>query len=129
MSRRKIYRIDASELKVWRQLSDELYQHPIFKECDFETVEIVALKRNPEPHIVDVDRPVRYLERFIINNGNSSVGKQKLCSILKISRPTLNKWIDDEFISKGKTKEPWAGHQSFDLKIVLEELKKQQDKK
>jgi hypothetical protein len=124
MSRRKIYRIDAAELKVWRQLSEELFHHPVFRECDFETVQIVALKRNPEPRIVDVDKPLKYLERFIINNGNRSVGKQKLCEILKISRPTLNKWIADEFISRGQTKEPWAGHQSFDLKKVLEELKK-----
>jgi len=36
------------------------------------------------------------------------VGKQRLCEIMKISRPTLNKWIDDEFVSTRQQKEPWS---------------------
>ena len=45
-----------------------------------------------------------------------------MCKIIDISRPSLNKWIDDELISKGKMKEVYAGNQSFDLKTVLEGL-------
>jgi hypothetical protein len=127
MPRRKIIKIKASELHVWRELAEELYQHPLFQEADFDTVEIVALKRNPDPQIKDIESPIMRLERFVRNNGNRTVGKQKLCAIMKISRPTLNKWIDDEFISKGTTKEPWAGHQKFDLGTVIKELKKQKN--
>jgi len=39
---------------------------------------------------------------------------------MKISRPTLNKWIDDELQKDA----PWS-RQQFDLKTVLSELKKQ----
>ena len=129
MPRRKILRINADELSIFRELSDELYQHPVFHECDFTTIEIVAKKRSPDPKISDIEKYIRRLEQFIRNNGNRNVGKQDLCKIIKISRPTLNKWLDDEFISKGKTKEVYAGNQSFDLKKVLDELKIQLDRK
>jgi hypothetical protein len=129
MPRRKILRINADELSIFGELAKELHEHPIFSECDFTTIEIVAKKRNPDPIIADVEKHIRKLERFINNNGNQSVGKQKLCKIIGVSRPSLNKWIDDELISKGKTKEVYAGNQSFDLKKVLEELKIQLDRK
>ena len=80
----------------------------------------------PDPVIKDVEKPITRLERFIINNGNQAVGKQKLCEIMKISRPTLNKWIEDEFISKGNKKEPWS-LQQFDLQKVVSELKNQRN--
>ena len=129
MPRRKILRINADELPIFRELVEVLHEHPIFHECDFTTIEIVAKKRNPEPKIADVEKHIRKLERFIQNNGNRNVGKQELCKIIGVSRPSLNKWIDDELISKGKTKEVYAGNQSFDLKTVLEEFKIQSDRK
>ena len=104
MPRRKTLRINADELTIFRELTKELYEHPIFSECDFTTIEIVAKKRNPDPIITDVEKHVRKLERFINNNGNRNVGKQELCKIIGVSRPSSNKWIDDELISKGKRK-------------------------
>jgi len=126
MPRRKIIRINAAELNVWKGLWEELNNHPLFQEADFDRIEIVSLKRNPDPRIIDAETPIIRLERFIRNNGNRKVGKQKLCEIMKISRPTLNKWIDDEFISKGQQKEPWS-RQQFNLETVASELKKQQN--
>ena len=129
MPRRKILRINADELPIFRELSEILYEHPVFRDCDFTTIEIVAKKRNPDPQIADVEKHIRKLERFICNNGNRNAGKKELCKIIGISRPSLNKWIDDELISKGKMKGVYAGNQSFDLKTVLEELKIQLDRK
>ena len=126
MPRPKIIRINAATLKIWRELSDELFEHPLFKNCNFDCVEIVSKERMPDPVIKDVEMPIIRLERFVINNGNQSVGKNRLCEIMKISRPTLNKWIEDEFISKGEQKEPWSWQQ-FDLKKVTAELKKQRN--
>jgi hypothetical protein len=63
------------------------------------------------------------LERFITNNGNRMVGKQKLSEIMKITRPTLNKWLNDGFISEGYRENSWS-LQQFDLKKVASELKK-----
>jgi hypothetical protein len=85
MPRRKIIKINAAELNIWRELAKELLQHPLFQEADFDTVEI--LKRNPDPQIKDIESPIMRLERFVRNNGNRTVGKQKLCAIMKISRP------------------------------------------
>ena len=126
MPRPKIIRINAAELEIWQDLADELSEHPLFKNCDFDCIEIVSKERMPDPVIKDVEKPITRLERFIINNGNQAVGKQKLCEIMKISRPTLNKWIDDEFISKGNKKEPWS-LQQFDLQKVVSELKNQKN--
>jgi hypothetical protein len=126
MPRPKIIRINAAELNIWRELANELSGNPLFKECDFDNVEIVSKERTPDPVIKDIEKPIIRLERFIRNNGNRSVGKKNLCEIMKISRPTLNKWIDDEFISKGNKKESWS-LQQFDLKKVVSELKKQRN--
>jgi len=126
MPRPKIIRIHAAELKVWDDLVDELSEHPLFKDCNFDYIYIVSKERMPNPVIKDVEKPITRLERFIINNGNQTVGKKRLCEIMKISRPTLNKWIEDEFISKGKKEESWS-LQQFDLKKVVSELKKQRN--
>ena len=126
MPRPKTIRINVAELNIWRELADELSNHPLFKECNFDCIEIVSKERMPDPVIKDIDKPITRLERFIQNNGNRSVGKKKLCEIMKISRPTLNKWIEDEFISKGDKEESWS-LQQFDLEKALSELKKQKN--
>ena len=124
MSRRKIIRIHAAELNCWKEIWEELGDHPLFQGADFDNIYIVSKERSPDPQIMNVGAHIKRLERFIQNNGNQTAGKQRLCQIMKISRPTLNKWIDDELISKGQKDEPWS-RQQFDLKTVLSELKKQ----
>ena len=126
MPRPRLIRINAAELNVWKELTNELSEHPLFKDCDFAHVEIVSKERTPNPVIKDIEKPIIRLERFIQNNGNRSVGKKNLCEIMKISRPTLNKWIVDELISIGNKKESWS-LQQFDLEKVVSELKKQKN--
>jgi len=126
MPRRKFIRIHAAELKCWDKLWEELSNHPLFQDADFDNIHIVSKQRSPDPHIIDVETPIKRLERFIQNNGNQMAGKQRLCKILKISRPTLNKWIDDELIAKGQKNKPWS-RQQFDLQTVVSELKKQKN--
>jgi hypothetical protein len=70
MSRPKIIRIHAAELKIWRELADELSEHPLFKEVDFDCIHIVSKEKTPDPIIKDVEKPIIRLERFIQNNGN-----------------------------------------------------------
>ena len=126
MPRPKTIRIHATTLKAWQNLLNELREHPQFKNCDFSSIYIVSKERMPEPVIKDVEKPITRIERFIINNGNQEVSKKKLCEIMKISRPTLNKWIDDGFIFEGNKKEPWS-LQKFDLKKVAFELREQKN--
>ena len=98
MPRRIIIRINVAELNVWKELWEELRNHSLFQEADFDPIEIVSKQRSLDARIIDVEMPIVRLARFIRNNGDRMVGKQKLCGIMKISRPTLNKWIEDEFI-------------------------------
>ena len=88
MPRPRLIRINAAELNVWKKLANELSEHPLFKDCDFDHVEIVSKERTPDPVIKDIEKPIIRLERFIRNNGKRSVGKKNLCEIMKISRPT-----------------------------------------
>jgi len=39
MSRQKIIRIHAAELKCWEELSD----HPLFQDANFDKIEIVSM--------------------------------------------------------------------------------------
>jgi len=64
MPRRKIIRIHAAELNVWGDLCEELGNHPLFQDADFDRIEIVSLKRNPDLRIIDVETPIIHLERF-----------------------------------------------------------------
>ena len=39
MPRRKIIRINAAELNIWDDLSEELGNHPLFQDADFDKIE------------------------------------------------------------------------------------------
>jgi hypothetical protein len=121
MPRRKLITIDASNLDICEDLLNELRDRELFKDCDFDTVMICALQKKPAPTIKDVEKPISRLERYILNNGNRTVGKQELCRIMKISRPTLNKWLNAGFISEGFSKK-CSSIQTFDLQKVASEL-------
>ena len=78
MPRPKTIRINAAELNIWKELANELSEHPLFKDCDFDHVEIVSKESTPDPVINYIEKPIIRLERFIRNNGNRSVGKKNL---------------------------------------------------
>ena len=50
MSRPKTIRINAATLKIWRDLSDELFDHPLFQKCNFDCVEIVSKEKYRNPY-------------------------------------------------------------------------------
>jgi Mg2+ and Co2+ transporter CorA len=123
MPRRKLITIYASNLDICEELINKLRDRELFKDCDFDTVMICAMQKELAPTIKDVEKPIIRLERFILNNGNRNVGKQELCRIIKISRPTLNKWLNAGFISEGFSKK-CSSIQTFDLQKVAFELEK-----
>ena len=50
MSQRKQLKISAKDLKVYETLVTELQKNPVFSDCDFSTLEIIALsKKNSAP--------------------------------------------------------------------------------
>lgn len=75
MSRRKIIRIHATELKCWDAIWEELGDHLLFQNADFDHIYVVSKERSPDPQIMDVGAHIKRLERFIQNNGNQTETK------------------------------------------------------
>jgi hypothetical protein len=69
------------------------------------TIEI-SIKKKITPRIQNIDLAIANLKRYIainkeqiqIINGEMIVTKKDMARMLKISRPTLDKWIREEFI-------------------------------
>ena len=58
MPRRKVIRIHAAELKCWDKVFNELRNHPLFQDADFDDIHIVSKQRSPDPRIMDVEKPI-----------------------------------------------------------------------
>jgi predicted site-specific integrase-resolvase len=61
-------------------------------------------------------------------NGEAMVSKKDIARMLKISRPTLNKWIKDGFITPVKSK-IINNLEIFPPDIILEQLLNQKNRK
>ena len=106
MPRRKQYKISARQTAIYDLIVAELQQNPELADYDMGTIEI-SLKKKITPRIQDIDSAIANLKRYItINrelietvNGEMIVTKKDIARMLKISRPTLDKWIREEFIT------------------------------
>lgn len=106
MPRRKQYKISARQTAIYDVIVAELQQNPELADYDMGTIEI-SIKKKITPRIQDIDSAIANLKRYIaINrehiqtvNGEMIVTKKDIARMLKISRPTLDKWIREEFIS------------------------------
>jgi len=126
MPRRKQLKISAKDLKVYYSLVTELQKNPIFSDCDFSTLEIIALSKKAPPRIIEenLDKAIRNLERQIAFNGtNKIINKKGLSKAMGISRPTLDKWYEYGFIYTETATKFWGGFEPFELGIVLKQLK------
>ena len=126
MPRRKQLKIFATNLKLYDTLVAELRKNPLFCDCDFGTLEIIALSKKAPPRIIEenLDKAIRNLERQIAFNGNDKIlNKKGLCKAIGISRPTLDKWCEYGFISTETDTKFWGGSEPFELGIVLKQLK------
>ncbi len=125
MPRRKQLKISAKDLKVYEMLVMELHKNSVFSDCDFGTLEIIALSKKAPPRIIEenLDKAIRNLERQIAINGKDKIlNKKGLCKALGISRPTLDKWCEYGFISTEPTTKFWGGYEPFEPDIVLKQL-------
>ncbi len=106
MPRRKQYKISARKMEVYDAIVVELQKNPELAEYDMETIEI-SVKKKITPRIQNIDKAITNLERYIVVNkefiqiidGEAIVSKKDIAKMLKISRPTLDKWIRDGFIT------------------------------
>jgi len=125
MPRRKQLKISAIDLNVYDSLVMELQKNPVFSDCDFSTLEIIALSKKTPPRIIEenLDKAIRNLERQIAFNGTDKIlNKKGLSKAMGISRPTLDKWFEYGFISTELTTKFWGGFEPFELGIVLKQL-------
>jgi len=132
MPRRKQLKISGKNLKVYDSLVTELQKNPIFSDCDFSTLEIIALSKKAPPRIIgeNLNKVIRNLERQIAINGKDKLlNKKGLCKAMGISRPTLDKWCDYGFISIESTTKFWGIYEPFETRMVLKQLIELKNKK
>lgn len=99
MARRAQIVIDAKDLDVYDQLINEIKAKGYDVDENTATIEIHALSRY-EPTIgKDLSELENRLNNYVDINGNRRVTKTELCKIARISRPTLNRWIEMGVIS------------------------------
>lgn len=106
MPRRKQYKISARQTAIYDVIVAELQQNPELADYDMGTIEI-SIKKKITPRIQNIDLAIANLIRYIaINrehiqtiNGEMIVSKKEIARMLKISRPTLDKWIREEFVT------------------------------
>ena len=125
MPRRKQLKILAAELKIHDSLIAELQKTSQFMNCDFSTIEIVALSKKAPPRITQekLDKAIRNLERQIAFNGkNKLLNKKGLCKAMGISRPTLDNWCEAGFISSETASNRRGDYEPFEPGIVLRQL-------
>lgn len=99
MARRAQIIIDAKNLDTYRALIDEIKTKGYPIDENTTTVRIHALAEYEEKICKDLGKIEERLKNYIAINGNKRVAKNELCKILRISRPTLNRWIEKGFIS------------------------------
>ena len=134
MPRRRQITIPVEKLTVYEELINELSENPIWEDYDLDTVKLTILKKKALPHIKDVEKAIENLKWYAvvysscieIYDGQQIVIKKDLARILKVSRPTLDKWIKDGFIRPLKID---STLEVFPLDAVLEQLEKQRKKK
>ena len=105
MPRRKQYKISARQTAIYDVIVAELQQNPELADYDMETIQI-SVKKKITPRIQNIDLAIANLKRYIaVNkehiqtiNGEMIVSKKEIVRMLKISRPTLDKWIREKFI-------------------------------
>ncbi len=135
MPRRKQYKIPARKMEVYDAIVAELLLNPELTDYDLETIEI-SVKKKITPRIRDIDKAIDNLKRYIsvnkefiqIVNGEAIVSKKDIAKMLKISRPTLDKWIRDGFITPVQSN-VLSNTEVFPPDLILEQLQNQKNKK
>ena len=135
MPRRKQYKISASQTAICDVIVAELQQNPELTDYDMDTIEI-SVKKKFTPRIQNIDLAIANLKRYLAINGEQIqtisgemiVAKKDIARMLKITRPTLDKWIRDGFIT------PVQSSVLPDIKIfppdqILEQLQNKKNKK
>ena len=135
MPRRKQYKISARQTVIYDVIVAELQKNPELADYDMGTIEL-SIKKKITPRIQNIDLAIANLKRYIaINkehiqtiNGEMIVSKKEIARMLKISRPTLDKWIMEEFVSPVQSS-VLKGTIIFPPDQILKQLQNKKNKK
>lgn len=105
MPRRKVLTIYVSQLERCAEVFIALKDDPVFEGYDLSTLTI-SVKAKITPVIKNAERAASNLEHYLAANPNCCevfgdiryVSKQKLAKMMRVSRSTLDKWLDDGLI-------------------------------
>ena len=135
MPRRKQYKILARQTAIHDTIVSELQKNPELADYDMETIEI-SVKKKITPRIRNIDKAIDNLKRYIavnkefiqIVNGEAIVSKKDIAKMLKISRPTLDKWIREGFVIPVQSN-VLPNTEIFPPELILKQLQNQKNKK
>lgn len=135
MPPRKEIKIPALGLKCFDAIQSELSGHAELADYDFSTLTLTVKKKKNPPYIRDIDTPIANLERYARNNAHlieyyedeQLILKKDLARMMKISRPTLDKWIEAGFIKRGSSK--YLNMELYQIDSVIQQLRNQKNKK
>lgn len=135
MPRRKQYKISARQTAIYEAIVSELQKNPELADYDMETIEI-SVKKKIVPRIRNIDKAIDNLKRYIvvnnefihIVNGEAIVSKKDIAKMMKISRPTLDKWIRDGFITPVQST-VLPNTEVFPPDLILKQIQNQKNKK
>lgn len=131
MPRRKKMTIKAKDTAIFGQLIVELSKNPeLAADYDMDSIEITITKKY-QPYILDVDKAISNLQHYYAANkqfiehfnGKPIISKYLLAKMMKVSRPTVDQWLEKGFISQYVM--PSIKVTSFDIDEVIEQLRKQ----
>ena len=131
MPRRKQIKIQAKDTSIYEQIVSELSKNPeLAEDYDMDSIEI-TIKKKHQPYIQDVDRAILNLQRYYAANkqyietfeGWQIISKKDLAKMMKVSRPTLDKWLENGFVKPSQI--PRTPIISFQIDEVIDQLRKQ----
>ena len=131
MPRRKQIKVQAKDTSIYKQIVLELSKNSeLAEDYDMDSIEI-TIKKKHQPYIQDIDKAILNLQRYYAANkqyietfnGWQIISKKDLAKMMKVSRPTLDKWIENGFIKPAQI--PNAPITSFQIDEVIDQLLKQ----
>lgn len=136
MPRTRELKINASELGCYNQLIAELNKNPLLADYDLSTIELKVKHRKPKPILKkDVGKLINNLLRYQSANreriptldGMQLINKKLLARMLKITRATLDSWIQKGFIQPSHIADIEGDF--FQVDRVIGQLRQQNSKK
>jgi len=127
MSRPKLIRLQIDDLPFGVSLKSSLSRMKELAGYDLDSVELIVRSKS-KPHIADVERAISNLRHYAESNkylipafdGEQFISKKLLSRMMKVSRPTLDRWIAAGFIIPGQSR--LTGEANFSIREVEAQL-------